>query len=807
MRREHADKEFNKSVGAHEEVSSIKKGIANFSRILFGDEEDNEKTTSAAKAFVGALFNSGNSIDWTKESERPDFNLESGGRKISIRANKAGGFDVFDLSSRNLSGAPKSRNRKLNSKPIPKFTDAYQGANDILGGGDINNTFGSRRRKGGGSGGGSGGSKGGPSGEVSGSGTSRSRGIGRAAGGAIANSEGVFGGILNFFKYQAEEFKIGFVEGYDATREKRGMPTGKRYRENPQHWWEQRAQMATQYAIGTANFENAMDKIEQMKSDEFIEKLRKNNKELSLDDAKVMARDMRQSAKDEAWSDFTKIRDGIERDARAIGSSLDSVIEHVNKIKNPRNQTVLPPITGWPSKYGGRNRVRGLQKNLKTAKLKPYANDTFGGKVDEPQEPPKEEELKSMDDEAKNNQNKQDEEEWEEWERRKPGGRNSGERKKWENKYANMSSEDIRRDFMNSLSKMQVGEGDTAAMVLPKDWREQWRNSDAYVFFRQAELKENADKYEKFKDMSSSEIASEYVKNIGVGNFDLKKWRRTQEYQWFREKQQEEAQAANEERARERQREIELEFINFHETGEWPVPTSEDEGGEEEQEGEQEQQDPNIANPSGESGDGGGSGDDVPPEYREYLDSGENPPEGIPLLTGTKRGQEGSVARFYDKRVAAAKKQGGGGGGVASGGGGNTPPGAPREGQQQQMPLQMPLEMSNDNEMTGDSKMAKPVDDYKEMIEQAVDKAKQQQSKSKVRSAKAQARVAKAHANEAEANAEAAEQKAEEKIASILHKLDSNISELNARKNPEINSVLSKLDSTIRFAKSNTKKN
>ena len=153
VRREHADKEFNKSVGAHEEVSSIKKGIANFSRILFGDEEDNEKTTSAAKAFVGALFNSGNSIDWTKESERPDFNLESGGRKISIRANKAGGFDVFDLSSRNLSGAPKSRNRKLNSKPIPKFTDAYQGANDILGGGDINNTFGSRRTKGRGSGG------------------------------------------------------------------------------------------------------------------------------------------------------------------------------------------------------------------------------------------------------------------------------------------------------------------------------------------------------------------------------------------------------------------------------------------------------------------------------------------------------------------------------------------------------------------------------------------------------------------------------------------------------------------------------
>ena len=49
-----------------------------------------------------------------------------------------------------------------------------------------------------------------------------------------------------------------------------------------------------------------------------------------------------------------------------------------SKVFDATNKTVLPPVTGWPSSYGGKNRVRGLQKNLPTNKLKPYKNDVFG---------------------------------------------------------------------------------------------------------------------------------------------------------------------------------------------------------------------------------------------------------------------------------------------------------------------------------------------------------------------------------------------------------------------------------------------
>ena len=115
VRREQADKAYNKSVNAHNRSTSITEGIANFSRRLFSNEEDNQKTTSASKGFISALFNSGNSIDWTNENARPDVNIEKDGRKLRIRSNKAGGFDIFDVNN---------GNKKLNSKPIPKFTDA-----------------------------------------------------------------------------------------------------------------------------------------------------------------------------------------------------------------------------------------------------------------------------------------------------------------------------------------------------------------------------------------------------------------------------------------------------------------------------------------------------------------------------------------------------------------------------------------------------------------------------------------------------------------------------------------------------------
>ena len=291
---------------------------------------------------------------------------------------------------------------------------------------------------------------------------------------------------------------------------------------------------------------------------------------------------------------------------------------------------------------------------------------------------------------------------------------------------------------------------------------------------------------------TSDEILSEYKRQVDQygGGFDQDKWRESKAYKThFTSAEEKELPERKQREAEEADRFRAEKIAQFKETGQVP-PDPEDEVPQPE-----DQQD--TPQPNGdESEDESGAAAAVPAKEREYLDPGENPPEGIPVLTGKNR--KGKMAKFYDKRQARQKKKGG----QAQ---------QPVPGQQQIAPnpnTQIdPIQMADDNEMSGDNKMAKPVDDYKEMIEQAVDKAKQQQSKSKVRSAKAQARVAKAHANEAEANAEAAEQKAEEKIASILHKLDSNISELSARKNPEIDSVLSKLDSTIRFAKSNNKKN
>ena len=54
---------------------------------------------------------------------------------------------------------------------------------------------------------------------------------------------------------------------------------------------------------------------------------------------------------------------------RRIQSTL---VNHVQKISDPQNTTSLPPGKGWPSSYGGNNRVKSLQKNLKIAGLQPY---------------------------------------------------------------------------------------------------------------------------------------------------------------------------------------------------------------------------------------------------------------------------------------------------------------------------------------------------------------------------------------------------------------------------------------------------
>jgi len=750
FRREHEDELLAKRVGAHEENKGIKKSIAEFTRKLF---EGKQNSTSAATGVLAALLNNGEKVDWTTDNindwiNKQSIQIERGGKKLKIKYDKQNdGFDVFDLD----------KLKRLNSKPISSFSDAWGVANKAMGG--------------------------------SGGGTTVSFGdTGSKSGTKAANIEAISGGMNNFLKWFGAEFKRGYAEGYDRSLERHGFPSGKTYRDSPQHFWEVRAQLATEYAIGTDRYEREAERINKMTDEN-------------------STAEERNAAKKSAWNDWLKVRSKVGEEANKIGSNLNDVVTHVNKIKNPSDHDALPPVSGWPSRYGGRNRVIGLQKNLPRAKLSSYSNDTFGGQPGkepekmEPEQLEREEEANRTEEEANRSQKKQNNNEWEEWENRKIPDIDSNERQEEDNKFEGMPSHTILTLWARAQETLGLDPDD-------EDFQEQWKNSSAYAYYRQAQLKEWVDKYDRWNDMSSQEIFSEWARESGIDTNgqlsfeDREKWLNSQEHKWFSDIEKKEIAEAAEQKALERRREIE----QFMDTGE-PIPPRDGQG---EQQVQQEQ-DPNMANPSGEEGDGGGSGDDVPPEFREYLEGSETPPEGIPLLTGSKRGQEGSSSSFYDKRVAAAKKQQ-----QVKGGEGIAVPGQAGwdEGKQQagftsgstQGP-QGQLNLADDNEMTGDNKMAKPVNDYKEIIEQAVDKAKQQQSKSKIRSAKAQARVAKAHANEAEANAEAAEQKADEKIASIIHKLDSNISELNARRNPEISSVLSKLDSTIRFAKSNTKKN
>jgi len=80
----------------------------------------------------------------------------------------------------------------------------------------------------------------------------------------------------------------------------------------------------------------------------------------------------RRAALDALGKEYMKASASVEQGALEIGSSLEAVKDHVQKISDPRNTTSLPPAAGWPSAYGGNNKVRQLQKNLKIAGLQPY---------------------------------------------------------------------------------------------------------------------------------------------------------------------------------------------------------------------------------------------------------------------------------------------------------------------------------------------------------------------------------------------------------------------------------------------------
>jgi len=204
-------------------------------------------------------------------------------------------------------------------------------------------------------------------------------------------------------------------------------------------------------------------------------------------------------------------------------------------------------------------------------------------------------------------------------------------------------------------------------------------------------------------------------------------------------------------------------------------------------------------------------------EDREYLDPGDAPPEGVKEYQAERRGKDGKRARYYSRKEAAAvrnQQQNGGSGGddgdTPPPSGGDTPPpgggggGRRKATQVREEPDEQEIGKAGENEMAPTNAPKTPqtpqdaqADQYQKAMENEVAGAKRVSQQSKARSAKANARVAKARADEAEVKARRAEDDREVHISELLHKLDSNISELTVTSNPEVADVYQHLEKTI----------
>jgi len=228
---------------------------------------------------------------------------------------------------------------------------------------------------------------------------------------------------------------------------------------------------------------------------------------------------------------------------------------------------------------------------------------------------------------------------------------------------------------------------------------------------------------------------------------------------------------------------------------------------------------------------------------REYLDPGEQPPEGVKEYTAERRGKEGKRARYYSRKEAAAvrnKQQNGGkdtderdtssngsdsdtSSDTSSGTRSDTSSdttrkkrataedeeylrgrreGGRRAARQVREESDDPvIEKAGEHEMAPTNAPKTPpdaqADQYQKAMENEIAGAKRVQQQSKARSAKAQARVAKARADEAEVKARRAEDDREVHISELLHKLDSNINTLTITSNPEIVGIYQHLEKTI----------
>jgi hypothetical protein len=195
---------------------------------------------------------------------------------------------------------------------------------------------------------------------------------------------------------------------------------------------------------------------------------------------------------------------------------------------------------------------------------------------------------------------------------------------------------------------------------------------------------------------------------------------------------------------------------------------------------------------------GGGQGP-ISTQDREYLKPNQQAPEGVREHYAERRGADGRQARYYSKKEAARildeQKNG--------------PNQRDSNLEEEENEKSKPFYYSNTSGVTkgGENEMAPtnapktPQDPAAEQFQMATENevaaAKRVSQKSKVRSAKANARVASARADEAEVKARRAEEDREVHIGEILHKLDSNISELIVKSNPEVSDVFSQLEKTI----------
>ena len=205
------------------------------------------------------------------------------------------------------------------------------------------------------------------------------------------------------------------------------------------------------------------------------------------------------------------------------------------------------------------------------------------------------------------------------------------------------------------------------------------------------------------------------------------------------------------------------------------------------------------------------SSGDVPTEYREYVKTEDEVPDGAVPKRAERRGPDGKQAIYYDRRLTARKQDE-----KLNGADTNQPPisdGSPviqppapnLEGERERMEG-AGLNLSEEDEMAIPNGQQPPKikspkevrnENFQAAVENEVMASKQAQQKANARSAKSRAKIAVAKAEEAEVKARRAEEDRDAHIAELLTKLDNNINNIQIKSNPEISQVYTQLDETI----------